>query len=56
MKRASAAKPRAPPKKAKYANAYKVAFEADFVVDTYRCIKIKVLLLFFTILNRFIYA
>ena len=32
MKRASAAKPRAPPKskKAKYANAYKVAFEADF--------------------------
>ena len=30
MKRASAAKPRALPKKAKYANAYKVAFEADF--------------------------
>ncbi|KAI0224366.1 Sodium/calcium exchanger 3 [Lamellibrachia satsuma] len=32
MKRASVAKPRAPPKskKAKYANAYKVAFEADF--------------------------
>ena len=30
MKRASAAKPRAPPKKAKYVDAYKVAFEADF--------------------------
>ena len=30
MTRTSAAKPRAPPKKAKYANAYKVAFEADF--------------------------
>ena len=29
MKRASVAKPRAPPKKAKYTNAYKVAFEAD---------------------------
>ncbi|KAI0229021.1 hypothetical protein LSAT2_020544 [Lamellibrachia satsuma] len=30
MKRATAAKPRSPPKKAKYANAYKVTFEADF--------------------------
>ena len=28
--KASAAKPRAPPKKTNYANAYKVAFEADF--------------------------
>ena len=30
MKRDTAAKPRSPPKKAKYANAYKVTFETDF--------------------------